>query len=920
MSATAQNKSQDTPQGNGPITVHIINHTHWDREWFLTSAYTSRWIPGLIDKLEQLAAHNPAFRFWFDGQTLVVEDLLEVAPDYGPRIRKLVQDGHLTVGPYYCQPDWQLTAGELLIRNLQYGQQDLDKLGAEVKTGWLVDTFGHISQAPQIHRLFGIDSVYVWRGVPQIIPYFRWQGPDGASLFTINLFGGYRNLYGVTHAPAVARKRLLAEVEKLRPYYPTPDIPLFDGYDLEDDPEDPLVFFEKMPGIGPDLVLRESTPALFAQEMAGKGLSLPTITGELNSGKYGAVFPGTFSARSYLKVMARDCQQMLFHQCEPLAVMASLHGRPYDPGKYEAWGRALLQNAVHDCICGVSIDQVHEKMEAIYRQVFDGMQRDVQASVESFMGGFAPGVYAIGLTPFATDHWEIVDDHLLHIQAEGVGVWPVREKIPVEARQEPVESFTWRNEHFSATVDVAGIVHVGEARLGALVVSEEHGDTYSDERGEQLGVLQPTSPLVLEQRSERHAVLRFSGAWSGPGAQVTATVRLIFDPSPVIKWQIDLDSQGADLRVELLFATARQGKILAGMPFHVVERPVADTDLMPRHLPEDLSNLLLGQRELDRVSTFPFHDFVALSDGSETLAVMAKGVHSYTADEQGNVRLMLRRAVEWLTRADLAHRVGDAGPFFYVPDARCERMVRHEVAVGFGSFDGDSMEMQRLNAAYQHPPLVVQTNGPGERTSWRLLAENAPLSSLQMADGVALARLYNPTSRAQPLAKPRQQTNVWGVPEEEIRALSPGAIATVLLPEQPGATPAATADHARVRILTRPSWRVGDNHGAPDPAVLEQLQHKIAAIDEQLEAIQTQVQDEEDEAARLRLQHRTYVLARERAEFRLSLVLNQRKLSLDQDRRHAYLFQPDEEIAAIGLELNRLRIKRRIYDYVVAAL
>ena len=36
--------------------VHIINHTHWDREWFLTSVYTSRWIPGLIDKLERLAA------------------------------------------------------------------------------------------------------------------------------------------------------------------------------------------------------------------------------------------------------------------------------------------------------------------------------------------------------------------------------------------------------------------------------------------------------------------------------------------------------------------------------------------------------------------------------------------------------------------------------------------------------------------------------------------------------------------------------------------------------------------------------------------------------------------------------------------------------------------------------------------------
>ena len=41
--------------------AHIINHTHWDREWFLTSVYTNQWIPALIDKLEQLVADNPDY-------------------------------------------------------------------------------------------------------------------------------------------------------------------------------------------------------------------------------------------------------------------------------------------------------------------------------------------------------------------------------------------------------------------------------------------------------------------------------------------------------------------------------------------------------------------------------------------------------------------------------------------------------------------------------------------------------------------------------------------------------------------------------------------------------------------------------------------------------------------------------------------
>ncbi|MBP8293035.1 MAG: hypothetical protein KAX65_09695, partial [Caldilineaceae bacterium] len=162
-----------------PAIAHVINHTHWDREWFLTSVYTSRWIPRLIEKLEQLAAANPDFRYLFDGQTLVLEDLAAVAPAYLEQARALISHGALTIGPYYCQPDWQLTGGELLIRNLRLGQEDVRRYGGAMRTGWLVDTFGHISQAPQIHRIFGIDAVYVWRGVPLLTPYFDWIGSDG---------------------------------------------------------------------------------------------------------------------------------------------------------------------------------------------------------------------------------------------------------------------------------------------------------------------------------------------------------------------------------------------------------------------------------------------------------------------------------------------------------------------------------------------------------------------------------------------------------------------------------------------------------------------------------------------------------------------------------------------------------------------
>ena len=76
-------------------TAHIINHTHWDREWFLTSVYTSQWIPGLIEALERLVAANSGYTFFLDGQTLVplLSDIR--APRAEPAI--MAYAGHIAV-------------------------------------------------------------------------------------------------------------------------------------------------------------------------------------------------------------------------------------------------------------------------------------------------------------------------------------------------------------------------------------------------------------------------------------------------------------------------------------------------------------------------------------------------------------------------------------------------------------------------------------------------------------------------------------------------------------------------------------------------------------------------------------------------------------------------------------------------------
>ena len=885
-----------------PKTIHIINHTHWDREWFLTSIYTSQWIPQLINKLEHLATENPDFRYFLDGQTLIIEDLLAVAPEYEEMVRRLIVDESLTIGPYYCQPDWQLTGGETLIRNLQYGVADLEKFGGNVPAGWLVDTFGHISQNPQIHSLFGIDAVYVWRGVPQLEPFFRWQGADGSELFAVNLFGGYRNLYGVTHAPQVAARRLATEIAKLSPYYPTGDIPLFDGYDLETDPEDPIQFFAGISHqLNPTVELTESTPSAYANGMQHIISNPPLIAGELNSGKYGATFPGVLSARTYLKILHNDCEQLLYRYVEPLAVLARLAKRLYPAEKYEKWSRQLLQNSVHDAICGVSIDQVHEKMEDIYRQIWSAGMKDINESLTYLLAKQNAGIYVYCPNPAPFAGWLMTENKLAYVQSSGIGIFPVEQWAEIESKAQEVTEFRWKNEHYQAILVESGQVKVGGGVVGTLQICGEVGDTYSTEPTGQTMTMPAISPITLIVHNKHHAQVVFRCGVSWYDQPVSAEVTIIFDQSPLIQWQIELDSASVNFRVEMLFETGMQGQLNAGMGFDIVPRPFMDEDLLPANIDNDLAKLLMGQREVRRVDTFPFHDFVAIQNEEKLAVVFAKGLRAYSANELGQVAITLRRSVEWLALSGLSHRAGDAGPLMYVPDARCERKVTHHLA--FCAGNASFADVTAWNAHFQNPPLLLRKIEETTADSPRLpnieLPAQLQVSSLVVENEQIVARLFNPLN---------EEVAGMAAKKIEVRKLN------IQLP--------ATRSEPHTTIyepLSAPTWRVGENQGSPNVNHIFDMELKIKELAELLVGLQAKMPATNDHEMHL-LQHQIYVVEREMAELKLSVALNRLKFANAGKPNHDYLYTPDPEIARLAKRLNELRIKRRIYDYVVTAI
>ncbi len=128
-----------------------------------------------------------------DGQTIVLEDYLQMRPEREADLRGYVQSGRMLIGPWYILPDEFLVSPEATIRNLLEGERTARRFGPKMKVGYIPDPFGHIGQMPQILRGFGIETASLWRGLADQPSEFWWQSPDGSRVLMGYLRDGYGN-------------------------------------------------------------------------------------------------------------------------------------------------------------------------------------------------------------------------------------------------------------------------------------------------------------------------------------------------------------------------------------------------------------------------------------------------------------------------------------------------------------------------------------------------------------------------------------------------------------------------------------------------------------------------------------------------------------------------------------------------------
>ena len=276
-------------------------------------------------------------------------------------------------------PDVVKPGGELFVRQMQYGKRYCrEELGVDVTVAWLLDTFGHHPQMPQLLRQAGFTSFWFCRGVPHrnLPSEFFWRGIDGTEIPAFWLPGFYGLFYGPPRQFPEFAKFFQQRFDSLNPHARGPERVGLAGVDVSE-PEDyvaPLIAqFNRQPDA--PFTIRHAVPSEFAAVAARRSKPL-VLTNDFNP-----IFQGTYSSRIELRQTTRELEHLLL-TAEKLSALAELLGGPNgSPGNrrvevpssksalrtphsaldplWRAW-EPVLFNQTHDVASGVMTDHVYE--------------------------------------------------------------------------------------------------------------------------------------------------------------------------------------------------------------------------------------------------------------------------------------------------------------------------------------------------------------------------------------------------------------------------------------------------------------------------------------------------------------------------------------------------------------------------------
>lgn len=358
--------------------VHLVSHTHWDREWYQPAARFRQRLVALVDELLDAPprSHGGA-SFLLDGQTAVVEDYLAVRRERAAELSVLLKNGTIEAGPWFVLADELIPGGEALVRNLFAGRRTLRSLRAleqSPRVLYCPDSFGHPAALPTLAQGFGFGMVIVWRGFGGArwphADTCRWKSPGGEQVVLYHLSrSGYELGASLPVDAGAACARWVEIRGELLARNATGEALLLNGADHHARQRNHDEAIASLAAAAEPDEVRPSSLTAFVSDVEARTRDahrLPEVEGELRD-SYGFTWtiPGTLATRAQQKRRNAQLERSLVRDVEPWVALAA---RAASGGArrqlVEAAWRSLLLCHPHDTLCGCSTDEVARAMDA----------------------------------------------------------------------------------------------------------------------------------------------------------------------------------------------------------------------------------------------------------------------------------------------------------------------------------------------------------------------------------------------------------------------------------------------------------------------------------------------------------------------------------------------------------------------------
>lgn len=386
--------------------LHIISHTHWDREWYMSFEKHRMKLVELMDCLIEKMEQDENFRYFhLDGQTIIIEDYLEIRPQMKERLYALIKADRIQTGPWYILQDEYLTSGEANIRNMIEGLKFCEENGFEpVKCGYMPDAFGNISQLPQILNGFNIDVAVFGRGIGLILAdntvdenssdgdkEIIWYGADGSRVDGIMFRDWYNNAAELPSGDMAEIEKVYGELlDSLESAAKTPHLLGMNGCDHQPVQCDLPESIAKANEIFGDRVeIKHSNFKDYIKAIQPYDDNFTEIRGEIEGQhtKGTSLLIDTASTHIPLKQKNHKVQNILSFKSEPVSTVAAMLGDSYRSDMLRYGWKKLMQCHPHDSICCCSCDAVTREMSIRFDKAYDVAESVLDEAMEYILSG-----------------------------------------------------------------------------------------------------------------------------------------------------------------------------------------------------------------------------------------------------------------------------------------------------------------------------------------------------------------------------------------------------------------------------------------------------------------------------------------------------------------------------------------------------